>query len=417
MSEENISEFEEVEKKSKKPKVLGIIIVLLLMTLTVTYLVNDTFKGLVNGALKDVPVIGGIISGKPTDEELDEREAEIARYYVEDLDPKSAADKLYIVKAEDSALHNRIVRRMNQISTQKTEKILEEVRNIEIRSDFLNDIYREVQDEKELGIQEKAKELESMSIRAAVDNIMEGSGYSEGEMEKLFLYLNDAAAADILYYLDGGTRSDILYKLSELDMKRKNSIEKLLEQKYTEEAEKDEKAGSLANIHTVANPKESAEVLGTDEEIDINILARTFMMMSEKVSAEILVNVEDKEFLDRLYAEIEMEEGLRGTDQSVLVLISQIRAYLIEYDEKINKLVKVYQRMNTQLAADSILALLANENELTVLQIREQDGYLLSDYIVAVDMMKKMRDANLKDIFEKMESTDVARITRILSEE
>lgn len=415
MSEANIEV--EVEKKSKKPKVLGIIALLLVGTLVVTYFVSDTFKGLVDGVLEDLPVIGGIIAGQPTEEELDDREEEIAKYYVEDLDPKSAAEKLYIVKGEDSALYGKLLRRMDQISAQKTDKILEEIRNIEIRSDFLNDIYKEVQDEKSLAVQDKAKELESMSVRSAVDSIMDGSSYSEGEMEKLFLYMNDTASVEILYYLDGGTRSDILYKLSDLDMRRKKQLDKLIEQKTAEESEKDEKASSLANIHTVANPKESALVLGNDEEIDINILARTFMMMSEKVSAEILVNVEDQEFLDRLYAEIELEESLRGTDQSVLVLISEIRAYLMEYEEKLGKLVKVYQRMNTQLAADSILELLANENELTVLQIREQDGYVLSDYIVAVDIMKRMRDANLKDIFEKMEAADVSRITRILSEE
>lgn len=416
MSETNISE-EVVEKKSRKPKVLGIIAVLLISILVVTYLVSDTFKGIVDGVLEDIPVIGGIIAGQPTEEELDKREDEIAKYYVEDLDPKSAAEKLYIVKGEDMALYSRLLRRMDQISAQKTDKVLDEIRNIEIRSDFLTDIYKEVQDEKSVAVQDKAKELESMSVRAAVDSIMDGSSYSEGEIEKMFLYMNDTASAEILYYLDGGTRSDILYKLSDLDMGRKKQLDKLIEQKTAEESEKDEKAGSLANIHTVGNPKESALVLGTDEEIDINILARTFMMMSEKASAEILVNVKDQEFLDRLYAEIELEESLRGTDQSVLVLISEIRAYLMEYEEKLGKLVKVYQRMNTQLAADSILELLANENELTVLQIREQDGYSLSDYIVAVDIMKRMRDANLKDIFENMEATDVSRITRILSEE
>lgn len=415
MSETNIEV--EVEKKSKKPKVLGIIAVLLVGTLVVTYLVSDTFKGLVDGVLEDIPVIGGIIAGQPTDEELDEREDEIAKYYVENLDPKSAAEKLYIIKGEDMELYSRLLRRMDQISAQKTDKILDEIRNIEIRSDFLNDIYKEVQDEKSTAVQDKAKELESMSVRAAVDSIMDGSSYSEGEIEKLFVYMNDTASAEILYYLDGGTRSDILYKLSDLDMSRKKQLDKLIEQKMAEESEKDEKASSLANIHTVGNPKESAAVIGTDEEIDINILARTFMMMSEKASAEILANVEDQEFLDRLYAEIELEENLRGTDQSVLVLISEIRAYLLEYEEKLGKLVKVYQRMNTKLAADSILELLANENELTVLQIREQDGYVLSDYIVAVDIMKRMRDANLKDIFENMEATDVSRITRILSEE
>lgn len=416
MPDSEVNENVEIEKKGSIKKILLMIFVVIpLLTMALLYFFNDSFKTSANNVLRRVPIVKNIIGSYPTKEELSNREQTIAKHYIEDLDIKSAADKLYIVKKEDDKLYRSLIARMDKLSPEKTKSILEEVRNLELRKDLVANLYEDVEDEKTVNIQELATKLEAMSTKVAVEEINRGDIVTEEDFTKSLAYMNDATAVDILYYLDGGARSSILFNLSNENMKRKNELQDLLNEKRVREEELNLNAIKMAQMYSVKTPYESIKDIGNTEDYSIDLLSRIYMNLPPQKSAEILVNSEDDEFLTELFDEIRKKEDLLGMDESIGVDINNIMAFLKEYEEKVDDLTVVYDKMEAEEAARTIEKLLQNKDEITVFTIREEEGYKLSDYNVAVDIMKKLKNPKLAKIFAYMTPEQRAQITKILA--
>lgn len=416
MPDSEVNENVEIEKKGSIKKILLMIFVVIpLLTMALLYFFNDSFKTSANNVLRKVPIVKNIIGSYPTKEELSNREQTIAKHYIEDLDIKSAADKLYIIKKEDDKLYRSLIARMDKLSPEKTKSILEEVRNLELRKDLVANLYEDVEDEKTVNIQELATKLEAMSTKVAVEEINRGDIVTEEDFTKSLAYMNDATAVDILYYLDGGARSSILFNLSNENMKRKNELQDLLNEKRVREEELNLNAIKMAQMYSVKTPYESIKDIGNTEDYSIDLLSRIYMNLPPQKSAEILVNSEDDEFLTELFDEIRKKEDLLGMDESIGVDINNIMAFLKEYEEKVDDLTVVYDKMEAEEAARTIEKLLQNKDEITVFTIREEEGYKLSDYNVAVDIMKKLKNPKLAKIFAYMTPEQRAQITKILA--
>ncbi|AFS78607.1 hypothetical protein Curi_c15990 [Gottschalkia acidurici 9a] len=413
---DEINEKEEVRKKGSAKKTLLIIFVVIpLSIMTLLYLVSDSFKESANKILRKIPVVKSVIGSYPTKAELVDRELSIAKYYIEELDKKSAADKLYIVKKEDEKLYNTLVKRMNKLSSKKTEEILKEVRNLELRKDLLSNLYEEVESDKTLQIRELTSKLEGMKTRVAVEEINRGDIVTEEEFIEALSYMNDSAAVNILYYLDGGSRSNILFKLSSENMSRKNQLQNLLNEKRAEEEELNFMGQKLAQVYSVKDPKDSIKEIGNTDKYSIKALSRIYMNLSPQKSAEVLVNSKDPEFIEELFSTIKEEEELVGVQESSVVEISSIMTFLKEYNKKVDDLVVVYDKMAPSEAARAIEKLLENKQEITVFTIKEHPGYKLSDYKVAVEIMKRLKKPKLAKIFSNLTPEKTAQITKILA--
>lgn len=413
-----IEENEQVAKKGSAKKILLIIFVIVpIIVIMALYFFNSNFKNSANKILKKVPIVKNIVGSYPTKQELANREQTIAEYYIEDLDIKSAADKLYIVKKEDDNLYKSLIARMDKLSPEKTKLILKEVRNLELRKDLVANLYDDVEDEKTVNIKELTTKLEAMNTRVAVEEINRGDIVTEEDFTKTLVYMNDAAAVDILYYLDGGARSNILFKLSNENMLRKKELQNLLNEKRVSEEELNFTAVKMAQMYSVKDPKESIKEIGNSDEYSIDLISRVYMNLPAEKSAEILVKSEDDEFLKELFENIRKKEELLGMDESIGVDINNIMAFLNEYEEKVNDLTVVYDKMEEEEAAKTIEKLLQNKQEITVFTIREEEGYRLSDYTVAVDIMKRLKNPKLSKIFAYMTPEQRAQITKILAVE
>lgn len=415
-NENEVNEEEKLNKKGSLKKILLIIFVVLpLLTLIILYFFNSSFKNSTNNLLKKVPIVRDIIGSYPTEEELANREDTIAKYYIEELDIKGAADKLYIVKKEDGNLYKSLTEKMHRISPDKTKAILKEVRNLELRKDLVANLYEDVEGEKTINTKELTSKLEAMSTRVAVEEINRGDIVTEEEFTKSLLYMNDTAAVEILYYLDGGTRSSILFNLANENMVRKKELQNLLDEKRVKEEDLNFTAIKMAQMYSVKDPKTSINEIGNTENYSIDLLSRIYMNLPAKDSAEVLVNSKDEEFLNELFTDIRKKEELLGMEESIGVDINNVMTFLKEYKRKVDDLSVIYDKMEAEEVARTIEKLLQNKQEITVFTIREQEGYKLSDYTVAVDIMKKMKNTKLAKIFSFMTPEQRAQITKVLA--
>ncbi len=416
--EDEVYENEEKVKKGSAKKVLLIVFVVIPLILMIgLYVFNDSFKNSANKVLKKLPVVKNIIGSYPTKEELANREQSIAEHYIYDLYIKSAADKLYIVKKEDEMLYKSLMSRMDKISPEKTKEILKEIRNLELRKDLVANLYEDVETEKALTIKELTTKLEAMNTRVAVEEISRGDIITEEEFTKTLVHMNDVAAVNILYYLDGGARSNVLFKLSNENMTRKKQLQNLLSEKRVKEEELNFTAIKMAEMYSVKDPEESLKDIGNSEEYSIDLISRVYMNLPANKSAEILVKSKDDEFLGELFTDIRKKEELLGLDESVGVNINNIMTFLKEYEQKVNDLTVVYDKMKEDEAAKTLEKLLQNKQEITVFTIKEEEGYKLSDYTVGVDIMKRLKNPKLAKIFAYMTPEQRAQITKILAVE
>ncbi|KNF08815.1 hypothetical protein CLPU_5c01220 [Gottschalkia purinilytica] len=411
------SENERITKRPFKIKsiLLTVFILIPLAIMTLLYFASDTFRDKANGVLKNAPIIGGIISKYPTKTEVNDKELSIARYYIEELDKESAADKLYIIKKDDAKVYDTIIKKMNTVSSKKTQDIVKEIRNLELRKDLVSTLYEEIQTEKDKKVKAKASNLESMGTRAAIHEIMDRTSIEEGELEKIFTYLSNNAAVEILHYIDGGTRSEIMYKLSNIDMKRKNELQGLLNEKRRKEEELEISAQNLAKVYGVKDPIKASEEIANTEKLSMDVLTRLYMNLDPKKSAEILVHSKDEKFNNELFESIISLEELRGVDQSVTVDITNVMNFLQDYNKKIDDLVVLYEKMTPDNAAKAIEKLLENKQEVTVFSIKEESGYKLSDHKIAMEILKKMKKPKVSKILGNLEPAKVAQITRVLA--
>ena len=143
----------ETEKRGHKSRFIIILLIVLLLIpfgiLAFLYNNNQTFKKNANDILTKMPgPVGKYFANIPTEMERNEKIQYLSKYYLE-LDPNSAAEKIYIVKKDDEKLYIDLIKSMNSISVTKTEEIVNRIRNMELRKDLLFSVYEEVLKEEE----------------------------------------------------------------------------------------------------------------------------------------------------------------------------------------------------------------------------------------------------------------------------
>ena len=263
----------------------------------------------------------------------------MADYFLS-LDPKIAADKLYIVKKDDERLYSEIVRLMNSKAPSKTEEIIKLIRNMELRKDLLFSIHDEIQEEKRSQFMEEVNRLESQDLLLTINEIenrIEMDSAFEEKLPDLIALMDESRAADILFYIDEGIKDGILYSLS-------NDKKTSLESKISEKMIKQNNLIDLAAFYELKPVEVAIEEIGNTENYSVDELALIYKNLSVLKSGEILSKLDDDDFIQDLFTSIRRIEDLMGEEASITNEISKSIQFLTEYNRKIDDLVLVYEK-------------------------------------------------------------------------
>lgn len=379
--------------------------------LVLVYFTNSSFKEWTNNNLKSSPgFIGEHFKKYPTQEERNDKEKYLADYYI-NLDKERAADKLYIIMKSDEELYNNIVRRMNSISSSRTHEIIRLIRNIDVRKDLLFSIYDEILDEKSTNLQNEVKRIEALDTYIAIKEFEEsinGSSDSLREIVDVVALMNETKIAEILHYLEKDSRDKVLTRLAK---DKRRTIDRILLEKQLN----NEKLMDLAKVYEVKDIQKSFEEIGNTDTYNINDLSKIYLNLSVKKAAEILSLSQNEEFVKDLYDSIRREERLLGLTDSVVVNISRTVNYFNEYNDKINNLVSLYERMNPAEVAKIVESMLNNQKTVSAFEIEYNAYHNLSDSDIIMDVIRKMRKNKLSDILRYLDTTKSAEITRKLA--
>lgn len=402
-----------VQKSKKNNKTFKLItiflislIVIPLSIVSLIYNSNKTFKNNVNNLLSKMPgIVGEYFRNYPTETERNEKISYLSSHFIA-LDSNIAADKLYIIKKDDEKLYVDIIRGMNSISVSKTEDIVVKVRNMELRKDLLFSIYDEAQKEENERFLSEVARFEKQDILTSL--LETEKRFADREFLKIIGEVKEDKLGEILYYIDSDIRSYILDTFKE---DKKTLIEGIIYEKTNE-------VNTLVDIAKVYETKPidvAINAIGNTDNYSQYKLGVIYKNLSILKSAELLSNIKDEEFIEGLFASIMREEELTKSDTNITGDISKAMEFLNEYGNKIKDLVAIYEKMSPEKVAKIVEQMMKNTNTITSFELSVDEVYELSDSIIIVDVLSKMKNQTLSKVLDFMEPDKASQITRLLA--
>lgn len=400
----------ETEKRSPKLRFLIILLIVLLLIpisiLTLFYNLNQTFKRNANEFLSKMPgALGNYFANIPTEMERREKIQYLSEYYLE-LDPNTAAEKIYILKKDDEKLYVELIKSMNSISFTKTEEIINRIRNMELRKDLLFSVYEEVLKEEEEKFLSEVTRIENQDIILSIREIE--NNYSDRDFLRVLEEVNIDTLGEILYYVDSDLQD---YILSSFNHSKKNAILSVINRKTKEIIDLEE----IAKVYETKPIDVAIDILGNTDTYSMDELAIIFSNLSVLKSSEILSKVEDENFIQDLFSSIIRYEGLRNSELNITQNISKGIEFFNEYSEKINDLVMIYDKMSPERVAKIVESMIGNTNPIASLELEEENILEISDRDIIIDVLSKLRKQNQSRILDYMEPETASLLTRLLA--
>ena len=350
--------------------------------------------------------IGEHFRNYPTELERNEKISYLSDYFLK-LDPSIASDKIYIIKKEDEKLYIDLIKEMNDISSKMTEDIVVNVRNIELRKDLLFSIYDDAQKEEKKNFLQEVARIEKQDILITLLEVKKR--YTDKEFLNILEEVKENKLVEVLYYIDLDSRD---YILNSFELDKRTTIEGMI-------YEKDNEINTLIEIAKLYETKSidvAINAIGNTENYSIDKLGIIYGNLSILKSAELLSNIKDEKFIEELFSSIIREEKLKDTDINITRDINKTMEFINEYNSKIKDLVVIYEKMSPEKVAKIVEKMMQNTNTITMLELSLEEIKELSDSVIIVDVLSKMKNQTLAKVLEYMEPDKASQVTRLLAQ-
>lgn len=400
----------ETKKKGSKIRIASILIITLLIIpigiLSLIYNSNQKFKKSANEILSKMPgIVGNYFSNIPTEMERLEKIHYLSNYFL-NLDSSTATEKIYIVKKDDEKLYVDLIKSMSSISAPKTEEIVNNIRNMELRKDLLFSVYEEVLEEEEEKLLSEVSRIEKQDTILSIKEIERN--YSNRDFLKILEEVNINTLGEIFYYLDTDLREYILNSFSH---GRRNVIEGVINRKANEVIALEE----IAKVYETKSIDIALGLIGNIDTYTMEELAIIYSNLSVTKSSEILSQIEDEDFIQELFSNIIRYEGLTSSESNITQNISKGIEFLNEYNKKIRDLVIIYDKMTPEKVADIVENMIGNTNTITSIELDVENILSLSDRDIIIDVLSKLRNQNLSKVLNLLEPEVASELTRLLA--
>lgn len=401
-----------ITNKKKKGKGFKIAIILLIVSITVPLMIvsliynsNKTFKNSVNSIFSKMPgAIGEHFRNYPTEIEREEKINYLSKYFL-NLDSGISADKIYIIKKDDEKLYIDIIRSMNSISTSKTEEIVVKVRNMELRKDLLFSIHEDAQEDEKKQFLSEVSRIEKQDILISLLEVEKR--FKDREFLKVLDELKVEKIGEILFYTD--------YEIKDYILNTFKGNKKVLVEGYIFEKTNEENILiDIAKLYETKPVDVAILAIGNTDNYSINKLGTIYKNLSVLKSAELLSTIKDEKFLEELFSSIMREESLTKSDTNITKDINRAMEFINEYNTKIKDLVVIYEKMSPANIAKIVENMMQNTKTITSFELNSAEIYELSDSIIIVDVLSKMKNQTLSKVLDFMDAEKASQITRLL---
>lgn len=405
----------EKKKKGGGGKVIATLLIILivvpLLSSAVLYFLFPSFKASANGILSALPgPVGSYFSSIPTEQEVNEKINGIAEYLLK-VEVDRAVDKLALIKKDDSNTYDAIVRTMLRINPNETKSIIEALRTSSLSKDVAASTLEQIEKEQQEDYSKKAKFLEGLSVNTAVEeiNFLVGNsvnGYRE--VAKTLEYMDPILAAKVMEKIE----SDIFKKIINAMEDEKAALIR------TEITNRKTNLLSLSNTAQILSSQDMTKlvtVLGNANTYKIEELAIIYINLGPVKAGKVLSGVDDDKFVNEVISAIKTKRVEdTGKDEITKDILKTLKIYK-EFDDNVNELVIIYEKMKTDKVAANIELMMKNNSSPKTYTLENGENIVITDEDLALNILSKFSNKKIGDILSVVDDPLSSELTRKLA--
>ncbi len=390
---------------------LIILIVVPLLSSAALYFLFPSFKASANSMLSSFPgPVGTYFSSIPTEQEVNEKINGIAEYLLK-VDIDRAVDKLSLIKKDDSNMYDSIVRTMLRINPNETKTIVEALRTSSLSKDVAASTLDQIQKEQQEDYTKKAKFLEGLSVNTAVEEVKFLVGNSVNgyrEVAKTLEFMDPILAAKVMEKIE----PDIFKKVINAMNEEKAA---LIRTEITNRKTNLLSLGNTAQILSSQDMTKLVDVLGNTNTYKIEELAVIFINLGPVKSGKVLSGVSDDKFVNEVISAIKTKRVEdTGKDEITKDILKTLKIYK-EFDDNVNELVIIYEKMKTDKVAANIQLMMKNNSSPKTYTLENGENIVITDEDLALNILSKFSNKKIGDILSAVDNPLSSELTRKLA--
>lgn len=393
--------------------IIAIVLILVIPALILfgLYQFVTPFHDMVNDIMRTAPgPIGDYFNSMPTSAETEAQLGKIAAYILE-LEPDRAVDKLSVIRAEDRAIYDSLIKAMIRLEPNRTEDLIDALRNNSLREDVVLDTLQAISDEQTEYLKSRADYLASLTTLSAlreVQNTLDDEVDAHRTVASIFEHLSDSKVVAItgqLYASDVDKIYGFMPSERVLDLKSLVEKNKLVTDALSQEAQ----------ILKAKDAKSLAQTIGNTNNYSIDQLVDIYQTIGPKRAGEVLAQVEDDVFVSDLTKAIVNRQLLdNGYDNFSEDMIKSLNIYS-EYDDNLNELVAIYEKVEESKTAEMIKSLYWNSENVKNYTLSNGDSITITDAQLAMDLLRSFSAKKIASILSYLDNSISTEISTKLA--
>lgn len=409
------------EKKSKSKSKGGggkIILTLLVIFVVVPaiataalYFLFPSFKSMTNSVLMNVPgPVGAYFSAMPTEQEVTDQINGIAEYLLK-VEVSRAVDKLALIKKDNANMYDSIIRTMLRINPNATKGIVEALRANSLSKDTATATLEQIKKEQDADYSKKAKFLEGLTVNTAVEevNFLVGNSINGfREVAKTLNYMDPIIAAKIMEKAP----SDIFKKIINAMDPEKGA---LVRTEMTNRKTSLQSLGNTAQILSSQDITKLVTTLGNINTYKMDELAIIFINLGPIKAGKVLSGVQDDKFVNEVISAIKTKRVEdTGKDEITKDILKTLKIYK-QFDDNVNGLVTIYEKMKTDTVAANIQTMMKNNTSPKTYTLDNGENIVITDEDLALAILSKFSKKKIGDILSVVDNALSSELTRKLA--
>lgn len=405
------------EKKSKGGggkvilTLLMILVVVPLLVMTALYFLYPSFKSTANSILANAPgPVGTYFDSMPTEQEVNEKISSISEYLLK-IEVDRAVDKLSLIKKEDANMYDDIIRTMLRINPNATKSIVEALRANSLSKDTAAATLEQIKKEQEEDYSKQATFLEGLSVNTAVEEVNFLVGNSVNgfrEVAKALNYMDPIFAARIMEKI----QPDIFKKIINAMDAEKAAVVR------TEMTNRKTSLQSLGNTAQILSSQDISKLVGTLGNINtykLDELAIIYINLGPVKAGKVLSGVDDDKFVNEVISAIKTKRTEdTGKDEITKDILKTLKIYK-EFDDNVNELVTIYEKMKTDKVAVNIQTMMKNNSSPKIYTLDNGENIVITDEDLALAILSKFSNKKIGDILSVVDDALSSELTRKLA--
>lgn len=403
------------EKKSGSTSmifaVLGALLIAPLVVFGAAYFLSDSVRNTVNPVLSQVPgPVGAFFDRYPTPEETSSQVQEISNYFLS-IEKDRALDKLNLIRKEDEALYNEVVKGMLRQDPNAADAILELLRQSNLKKNVLMATVESIKNERDTSLTDRAKYIDSLSMIGALDELHVIINENRDGIRKVSEILQFSADERVAGYLEILRPEDRVQILGNFSSEKANTIRSLMSNRENKRTE----LKNTAQILSTEDAKDLAVTLGTEDTYKLEELAVIYGEMGPVKSGEVLAQVEDQALVFSILNTVKDQQTLEHGEDKLTEDIQKALKVYKSFDDNISELNNIFSKLDDQKISDILKKYFQNAGAYKAYRLENGDEIRISDEDLAIAVLKKMSQKKVAAIITFFDSTLSSEVSKKLA--